>query len=144
MTVKKEYQVGDSTWIYGITRRNNVLTPGKVIHKFEIPGYLGLHYVVAIKTEIEDLLEIRTWENMSQDDQGPIGLFRDSKINFGPVTKYISKLGFTESEDLDDLDPTTEEINAALEKSIDSACHQPLILKENKPRPRKKYGRKRL
>ena len=77
MTVKKQYNVGDDVWVAGIGRK---LSKGKVIKIIDLGdcGYShGLHYIISLPTEIEPLLEIRTWETISQDKDGPVGLFRE-------------------------------------------------------------------
>jgi hypothetical protein len=144
MDVKKEYEVNDPAWIYGITK-NNKLVKGKIIKKFTI-DYSGfndeIHYIVAIPTEIEFLLEVRTWHNISQDEYGPIGSFREIRTK-DVLDKFISKIGYSSSDEHDDLDePTAAEIHAALEKSKMSVIHQPLSIKENKPKKRY-YPRKK-
>jgi len=152
MIVKKEYNIGDTVWLYGIARHNNKLIAGKIIHSFtlEHAGYDDEpHYVVAIPNEIEPLLEIRTWHNMSQDGRGPIGAFRQevSKINMDAVDKKLSQLGLNLDDDNeyydDEPDPTPEQIHAALEKSKKAGTHGPLVIKENKPTKRRNYPRKK-
>ena len=137
MTVKKEYNVGDEVWVYGITKQNRI-TKGKVVHSLEIPGFGGTYYVISIPTEIEPLLEIRTWETMSQDSQGPIGAFRDLKsTTFDSTIKFVTKVGFAAPEELEEFDePTADEIHAALEKSQKNVAHAPLNLKPEKPKRR--------
>lgn len=144
MDIKTEYYVDDSAWIYGITR-DNKLVQGKIIKKFtmDYEGYdQEWYYVVSIPTEIEPLLEIRTWHNISQDAKGPIGAFRNIKTK-AYVDKFISKVGYKASEDTDKLDePTAEEIHAAIEKSQKAVTHQPLNIKEGKPKRR--FHRKKI
>ena len=124
---------------------------GKIIHSFtlEHAGYNDEpHYVIAIPNEIEPLLEVRTWHNISQDSRGPVGSFRQeiSKENIDSIDKKLSQLGLTIDNDNnfyeDEEDPTPEQIHAALEKSKTDSQHQPLVYKENKPKrrftPRKK------
>ena len=86
--VKKKYKVGDTVWIYGISAGPgyNRPTKGRVVHEMEIDGYASVQYVIAISNGIEDLLEIRTWEEISQDEKGPIGSFRELLMN-DPVTQ---------------------------------------------------------
>lgn len=138
MDIKKEYHIDDPVWIYGITR-DNKLVKGTIIKKFTMDHHHyddELYYVIAIPTEIEPLLEIRTWHNISQDSKGPIGAFR----NIGSkaiVDKYISKVGYKAADDGEELDePTAEEIHAAIEKSQKAALHPPLHIKETKPKRR--------
>ena len=93
--VKKKYKVGDSAWIYGIASGPgyNRLTEGKVIHTMEIEGYSDVHYVIAISNGIEDLLEVRTWGNISQDDKGPVGSFRELLMNDPATQKMLLRTG---------------------------------------------------
>lgn len=136
MNIKKEYCVGDNVWIHGIDRFKNRLTKGTIIMSLNIPSHTDLHYIISIPTEIEPLLEIRTWHSISQDEFGPIGLFR-GRENFQASKKYMTKLGIVVSEEGDEeYEPTAEEINAAIEKSTKVAVHQPLSLKDNKPKSR--------
>jgi len=152
MNVKKEYNIGDIVWVYGIARDNNRLFKGKIIHTFtlEHAGYNDEpHYVIAIPNEIEPLLEVRTWHNISQDSRGPVGSFRQeiSKENIDSIDKKLSQLGLTVANDVndddDEEDPSPEQIRAALEKSKTDSQHQPLVYKDTtKPKrrftPRKK------
>lgn len=92
MTTKKQYSIGDSAWIYGITA-DNKLTQGQVIHKFILDGHDEVFYIVAVPTSIEDLLEVRTWATISQDAQGPVGGFREGMENINSTKRYLSKAG---------------------------------------------------
>ena len=144
MNVKKEYNIGDAAWVYGIARDNNRLFKGKIIHSFtlEHAGYDDEpQYVIAIPNEIEPLLEVRTWHNISQDHRGPVGSFRQeiAKENIDSIDKKLSQLGLTVANDSndeedDEQDPSPEQIRAALEKSKTDSQHQPLVYKENKPK----------
>jgi len=154
MNIKTKYDLGDIVWIYGISRTNNRLTKGKIIHSFtlEHAGYNSEpHYVVSIPNEIEALLEVRTWHNISQDDRGPVGTFRKEipKEDVDSVDKKLSQLGLTIEEfdrfeehiadEEDDISP--DAIHAALEKSQKDVAHAPLFPKET--RPKRKYYSKR-
>jgi hypothetical protein len=59
----------------------------------EIEGYSDIHYVVAISNGIEDLLEVRTWGGISQDDKGPIGSFRELLMNRPAEQKMLLRTG---------------------------------------------------
>ena len=152
MNVKKEYNIGDIVWVYGIARDNNRLFKGKIIYSFtlEHAGYNDEpHYVIAIPNEIEPLLEVRTWHNISQDSRGPVGSFRQeiSKENIDSIDKKLSQLGLTINNDNnfyeDEEDPTPEQIHAALENSKKAGVHGPLIIKENKTTKRRNFPRKK-
>lgn len=145
MTVKKKYKVGDTVWIYGIGRSNVKPTQGKVVKVVDLSdaGYsIGDHYIIEVPTHIEPLLEVRTWHNISQDEKGPIGSFREMG-NVESTIKFASTIGFA-FDDNPELDPTADEedeidpniIHAALEKSQKDVTHAPLNLKTEKPRRR--------
>ena len=93
--VKQKYKVGDQAWIYGIAAGPgyNRLTAGTVVHEMEIEGYSDIHYVIAISNGIQDLLEVRTWEEISQDDKGPIGSFRKLLMNQPATQKKLLRTG---------------------------------------------------
>lgn len=140
MTAKKKYSVGDSVWIYGVNRSNVKPTAGKVVSVVNIDGYAGDHYIIAIPTHIEDLLEIRTWHSISQDEKGPIGSFRELG-NIESTIKFTTRTGFAfdESPNLDteqDDEISAAQIHAALEKSQKDVTHAPLNLKTEKPKRR--------
>jgi hypothetical protein len=143
MTTKKEYKVGDDVWIYGIGVKNK-LTKGKVIKIVDLSdeGWtVGPHYIIEIPTHIDPLLELRTWENMSQDDRGPVGAFRE----IGSIVSTIKKVkstGFVYDDDYDEDEIDVEKIHAALEKSQSDMNHAPLNLKSEKPK-RRYYKKKK-
>lgn len=146
MNTKKEYSVNDTVWIAGIDNKNNFLTPGRIVKIFNIdtdnydPGIK--YYVIAIPTHIEPLLEIRTWETISQDSHGPVGAIREISTNPIVDKKLLSKIGMQFDDGEVDYEPSDEEILAAIEKSKSVSEHQPLNLKPNKPK-RKFYNRKK-
>jgi len=136
MTIKKVYNIGDTVWVAGIT--HSKFTQGTVIHKLTIPEIEGTHYIISIPTHIEPLLELRTWETISQDENGPIGLFREVMGHMPSTNRLISKTGYYQYNG-EDKEPTDEEIVAALNKSQKTAEHPPLILNQRKRR----YGRRK-
>jgi hypothetical protein len=165
MNVKKKYAVGDTVWIYGVRRSNDKSTEGTVVKAFNIEGYNDTHYVISIPTEIEPLLEIRTWQTMSQTKDGHVGSLREAFENPDAAHRMMSRTGiafisvddgeehtgdghdgmgstldnFYKDEE-DDISP--EAIHAAMERSQQSGTLPPLNLKENRPKrrhfPRKK------
>lgn len=151
MTTKKKYKVGDTVWIYGVNRSNVKPTQGKVIKVVDLSdaGYaIGDHYIIEVPTHIEPLLEVRTWHNISQDEQGPVGSFREiGKME--STIKFVSTVGFvfddkppadTYLETDDEIDPNI--IHAALEKSQKDVAHTPLNLKPEKPAKRRHFRKK--
>jgi hypothetical protein len=163
MTVKKKYNVGDVVWIYGIRRANDKSTQGTVVKSLNIEGYNDMHYVVSIPTEIEPLLEIRTWQTISQTKDGHVGSLRDAFTNPDAAHKMLARTGIKFISDagedytgdghdgmgstLDDFykdedGPSPDEIHAALEKSQQDVSHGPLLMKESKPK-RRNFTRKK-
>ena len=153
MTVKKKYNVGDTVWIYGVSRTNVKSTQGTVVKAFTIEGYNEVHYVVEIPTEIEPLLEIRTWQTISQTADGHVGSLREAFSDPDAAHKMLARTGMavisdneTSEDDSsgsfeeDDISP--EAIHAALEKSQKDASHSPLNLKSEKPK-RRNFARKK-
>ena len=146
MITKKEYSINDTVWIAGIDSKNNALVPGRIIKAFTIDtnNYDAsiVYYVVEIPSSIEPILEIRTWETISQDRHGPIGGIR-SVVNDPIVAKkYLSKVGVYFDDGEVDYEPSEQEILAAIEKSKSVAEHEPLQFKSAKPK-RKYYHRKK-
>jgi hypothetical protein len=133
MKIKKQYELKDQVWIH---LSSGKLTKGRVVDFFDL-AHVGYpketeFYTIEIQTSIDPILEIRTWEQISQDANGPIGCYRmlREEINI-PTTRFLSKVGvvlpagepttnMAANEDLhyaDPLDPTPEEVNAAIERA---------------------------
>ena len=114
---RKIYKIGDAAWIYGIAAGPgyNRLTKGSIVHQMEIDGYSDTHYVIAISNGIQDLFEVRTWEEISQDDKGPIGSFRELLMNQPATQKKLLRTGMR----LPDVD-----MNPEFTDEQDSAANQ--------------------
>lgn len=130
MNVIKEYNINDVVWVYGISEKNNKLTKGTIIKIFNIDN-AGFNedqkfYIVAIPTEIEPLLEIRTWDTISQDEHGPVGGLRENFINIDANNKKISQSGYTYNyvNNIIEDGPSPDEIMEALENSASNLVHQ--------------------
>jgi hypothetical protein len=166
MTIKKSYNVGDPVWIYGISRTNSKLTKGRVLHTFNLKqqGYGNeKYYLIEIPNELDPLLEVRTWQMMSQDGRGPVGAFREAvaQPNAEVIDKKLSQLGLTVEDNwydedneftgdghdgmgsfAEEDDPSPEQIHAAIEKAQQTATHPPLVFKDSKPK-RRNFARKK-
>lgn len=156
MSVKKKYNIGDTVWIYGIS--NGASTEGKIVHWFNIKqdgwDQDKVHYVVAIPTEIEYLLEVRTWETISQDKDGHVGSLREVFAGAAATLKVMRRTGVdlvskpaspTDEhlvDEYDEDDISAEAIHAALEKSRQDVLHAPLVIKEPSSK-RRNYPRKK-
>jgi len=144
MPVKKKYAIGDTVWIYGINRSNTKPVQGKVIKTVDLSdaGYsIGNHYIIEIPSHIKPLLEVRSWHNISQDEKGPVGSLREIG-NFESTIKFAGTVGFAFDDspaldtELNDEDPSADEIHAALAQSLKNTEHIPLNLKSEKPKRR--------
>jgi hypothetical protein len=168
MTTKKSYKVGDTVWIYGVSKNNTKSTEGKIVQTFTIKqeGWSqNIHYVIAIPTEIEYLLEVRTWETISQTKDGHVGSLREAFSNPDASHKVLSRTGMAiissdeeptgtdsilddfykiDEQMLEDEDPTPEQIHAAIERAKKTSVHQPLNLKDPTKPKRRHYPRKKL
>jgi len=157
MTVKKKYNVGDTVWVYGVRRDNDKSTQGTVVKSFNIEGYNDMHYVVSIPTEIEPLLEIRTWQTISQTKDGHVGSLREAFSDPDAAHRMLARTGVKFISDADENytgdghdgmgsfadeedDVSAEAIHAALEKSKQDVSHGPLNLKE---KPKRRYFKKK-
>jgi hypothetical protein len=147
--IKRNYKAGDIVWIYGVSSNKNKLTKGKIIEKInlESAGYSKnqFFYIVSIDTAIDPLLEIRTWETISQDDRGPVGALREvhDQIDIDNTSRMLSEFGYSyQSEDQED--PSPDEIHAAIIKSQQQSTHSPLILKEPRPVRRRYFKKKKV
>jgi hypothetical protein len=147
--MKKEYNIKDNVWIHLGEKK---LVPGRVVEIIDLAHLNEGHsseselYIIEIKTGIDDVYEVRTFEQISPDATGPIGMYRNMNQEFVRGKRYLKKIGveFPESTnnlDLDDLpDPTPEQIHAAMDRAQEVAQHKPLLpKKENK----RKYYRKK-
>ena len=155
MTVKKKYNVGDTVWIYGISKNNIKSTQGTVIKKFTIDyeSYNNEpHYLIEVPTEIEALLEVRTWHTISQTKDGHVGAVREAFNDNDASRKMLARTGMdfiSNDEELNEETDRFEEhmaeedevsadaIHAAMERSHQASVLPPLNLKD--PKPKKRY-----
>jgi hypothetical protein len=99
MSVKTIYDLGDTVWIYGVSRDQNKPTKGRIVRIIGLEdwGYPVEQdfYVIEIQTSIEPIFEVRTWETISQDEKGPVGAFRQAVTaeNIDAVDKQLSQIG---------------------------------------------------
>jgi hypothetical protein len=151
--MKNEYVTRDKVWIH-IGERN--LVEGRVVDIIDLVHLKEGHsadnelYIIELKTGIEDVYEVRTFDQISPDARGPINLFRKQKdvVENNRMLKKIGMpiplVGTTLEEALaldDDSDIDPDVIHAALDSSLRNSTHQPLDLKEEKPKKRNFYKR---
>jgi hypothetical protein len=149
-------------WIYGISKNNTKSTQATVIKTFTIDygNYNSEpHYLVEVPTEIEPLLEVRTWHTISQTKDGHVGSIREAVSDPDAARKFLSTIGMSFTSEDDDYSnnghdgmgsfaedyedgPSPEQIHAALEKSRKDTEHGHLVTKDSKPK-RRNYHRKK-
>ncbi len=163
MEIKKQYEIRDKVWIH-IT--GSVLTEGTVVEYFDL-GHLGKtreieYYVIEIPTEIDPIYEVRTWEQISQDKKGPIAFYRNLKqeqftaqnikaiaclgleIPVNPQSDEVTDESEEEFEEIyEDGDPTPEEVNAALDRAIQSRMGSNFIPNLTTKNPKKRFYNKK-
>lgn len=137
---KEKYKIGDTVWVAGI--QHNKLTEGTVVYHVDIPDIHGTQYIISIPTHIEPLLEIRTWETISEDEFGPVGMLRSIRNDLSSTNRLIKKIGYGSLETEDD-EPSDEEIVAALQKSQKVIEHEPLVLKTSTNKRKRYYKKKK-
>ena len=142
--MKKEYNIKDTVWIHIGERK---LTQGRVVEIIDLEHLDEGHdkdrelYVIEIKTGIDDIYEVRDFDQISPDEDGPIALFR--KEDFREGNRLMKKIGMPVPQGVMEYDdypePTPDQIHAAMERSQAATQHAPLT---PKPAAKKKYYRK--
>lgn len=159
--MKKEYNIKDKVWIHIGERK---LVEGRVVEIIDFEHLGEGHspdnefYIIELKTGIDDIYEVRHFDQISPDAKGPINLFRKIKDDALKNQRYLNKVGIklpvTGPDPLEELareineelaagdDPTPDQIHAALDKSLKEAAHQPLNLKVEKAEKKRYYRKK--
>lgn len=125
--IKKKYNIGDTVWIYGVSKGKS--DEGKIIHQFAIDdtGAVSdltqgqIFYVISIPTNIEPLLEVRTWDTISQTKNGHVGGVRQAIKDADASLKAVRRNG---------IDLVSDDADSITEDDI------PLIVKPTKRRRR--------
>lgn len=96
--MKTEYNIRDRVWIH---IGGPKLTEGRVVEIIDLDhlneGYDPNRelYVIEISTPIEPLYEVRVAETMSEDERGPIGIYKTLKDGMIAVNQLLGKVGVT-------------------------------------------------
>jgi hypothetical protein len=125
--MKKEYNIKDKVWIHLGERK---LVEGRVVEIIDLVHLKEGHspdrelYIIELKTGIDDIYEVRDYDQISPDAKGPINLFRRTKDVSTENQRYLKRVGIqlpidtaiplTELLEDDEDGPSTEEIHAAL------------------------------
>lgn len=154
--MKKEYNIKDKVWIHLGERR---LVEGRVVEIIDLAHLKEGHsptrelYIIELKTGIDDIYEVRHFDEISPDAAGPINLFRKSRDEYIKNNRLLKKIGMPIpnvehnplielarelNEEIDGLmsEPSADEIHAAIDQSLKNTSHEPLNLKIEKPKRR--------
>lgn len=141
--MKKEYNIKDTVWIH-IGERT--LTQGRIVDIFDLEHLEEGQspdnelYIVELTTGIENVYEVRTYEQISPDATGPIALFRGGEHK--ETNRAMKKIGMPLPEGAMEYEPTPDEIHAALQRSQDSIKHDPLPTGKRAPAKKRFYKKK--
>lgn len=91
--MKKKYEVKNKVWIHLGEKK---LVEGRVVNTFTLEHLNEGHtaeefYVIEIQTGIDNVYEVRTYNQISETSQGPIPIYNDAKILEGH--RYLKKIG---------------------------------------------------
>ena len=149
--MNKEYAIKSKVWIHMGERK---LVEGRVVEVIDLEHLKEGHspdrelYIIELKTGIDDIYEVRDFDQISPDAAGPINLFRKDRAEHVKNNRLLKKIGMpipnVESnlllEIIDELDndsePTAAEIHAAIDQSLKGTTHEPLNLSNDKPKRR--------
>lgn len=153
--MKQEYNLKDKVYIHLGER---TLVEGRVVEIIDFAHLNEGHspdneyYVIEIKTGIDDIYEVRSFDQISPDAGGPINLFRKIKDELKTGQRYLKKVGIKlpiiEPNPLEEIvrnleeefdnEPTPEQIHAALASAAETpkaTIFRPEIKKSGKRRP---------
>jgi hypothetical protein len=144
--MKTKYEIKDQVWIHIGERK---LSQGRIVEIIDLAHLDEGHdpdrelYIIELKTGIDDVYEVRSAEQISEDEIGPIGLFR--KEDYREGNRLMKKMGMPVPQGVMEYDeypePTTEQIHAAMDRSQELNKHDPLPREKRAP-AKKKYYRK--
>lgn len=92
--MKKEYALKDRVWIHN---GEKALAEGRIVEVIDLThlneGHLPENelYIIELKTGIDDVYEVRPYELISPDAEGPIQLFRNTESR--RANRYFKKIG---------------------------------------------------
>ena len=75
--MKTKYEIGDEAWIFMGDHKGKT-TRSVVVHSFKLHGGI-VHYVCAVPTPIDDILEVRGIFSMAESADTAIGLWQAVK-----------------------------------------------------------------
>ncbi len=94
--MKKEYNIKDKVWIAMGERK---LVEGRVVEIIDLAHLKENHnpdrelYIIEIKTGIDDIYEVRDWEQISSTANGPLNMFLSIREELVKNNRYLRKVG---------------------------------------------------
>jgi hypothetical protein len=73
--IKVELNEGDEVWFFA-AYHSGKMSKGRIAKVVNIPGYNFDHYIIAITTHIDEVFDIRSPYEVSDDPEKPIGFWR--------------------------------------------------------------------
>jgi hypothetical protein len=159
--MKTKYNLKEKVWIHIGERK---LVGGRVVEIIDLEHLEEGHsrdlelYIIELKTGIDDIYEVRTFDQISPDEKGPINLFKKHSKELSSAKRYLKKVGVSFPTDethivsdlIDDLDtaseePTPEEIHAAMDRSMQvrELHKRPTVNPASSKPPRKRFYKKK-
>lgn len=165
--MKTQYEIKDKVWIHIGERK---LVEGRVVEIIDLEHLKEGHdpeqelYIIELKTGIEDIYEVRSFDQISPDAKGPINAYRKNKDYALKGQRFLNKIGIKlpvdgpdplvelareineDLQDREDDDPTPEQIHAAMAAAEQgpTTIYQPVAKKKfTKPRSKKPYNRRK-
>lgn len=94
--MKKEYNIKDKVWIAMGERK---LVEGRVVEIIDLAHLKENHdpdrelYIIEIKTGIDDIYEVRDWQQISSTANGPLNMFLSIREELVKNNRYLRKVG---------------------------------------------------
>lgn len=99
--MKKFYDIKDRVWIH---LGEQSLVEGRVVEIIDLEhlneGHSKNHelYVIEIPSSIEPVYEVRTFDQISSDAEGPLNLYRELGLDVISGNRALKKIGITVPE----------------------------------------------
>jgi hypothetical protein len=157
--MKQEYKLKDQVWIH-LGERN--LVQGRVVEIIDLLHLNENHtddplYVIEIKTGIEDVYEVRNFDQISPDERGPIMLYRKQPDVMREANRALRRIGMSPPDLsggsspviealMEEDEPTQEQIHAAL--AVAERGHTTIFKpseknEDRKPRKRRTFNKRK-
>lgn len=116
---KTQYNLKEKVWIH---IGEPSLVEGRIVDYFDLEHLKEGHnkeieyYVIEIKTSIEPIYEVRTFDQISSTAEGPINLFKKNSIK--EEKRYLKKIGIVvpNVDNVENINPETKNQEAISSK----------------------------